>query len=84
VSATKGVATLVLVLGGLAVQGGAKTFYEFGLNENAAQTSPGLEVSQVTEKTFIPTFGPRTTIGAFLREIKDKLPAAIKLQASAE
>lgn len=55
-------------------------FYEFGLYDKAARTSPGLDAALRQPDT--PTFGPDETIGGFLDKIKGVLPAAIAVEQS--
>ena len=63
-------------------RGGVINFYEFGLQENAAQTSPGFGQQANGLSSVSPTFGPQMNIGQFLAQIKDALPAAQKVSSS--
>ncbi len=64
------------------LRGGARTFYEFGLYENAARTSPGLGRGEQGTPANTPTFGPRTTVADFIEKIKGEVPAAVKVDAA--
>ncbi|MBL9178631.1 MAG: hypothetical protein JNM65_11240 [Verrucomicrobiaceae bacterium] len=64
------------------LRGGARTFYEFGLYENTAQTSPGLGRGAQSASANTPTFGPQTTVAEFIEKIKGQVPAAIKVDAA--
>lgn len=64
------------------LRGDSRTFYEFGLYENTAQTSPGLGRGAQGAPANTPTFGPQTTVADFIQKNKGDLPATIKVDTA--